>query len=224
MNEGISTRPRISLRTYQGIGHDFIELSASKADGFMRVADMRADISIVSTKKPKPSPSLDGRSWSVPVNDEKLMEKAFSGRKDGQSVEEVFHRLFRKQVLNGIDDCLGQEKTSNVGGDKMTTYVSYMALAGCDLWLPYNGVIGAMKHGNGLEIAAAVIAMMAIFNAGVNMVNEISAVHGGASNPDQPFVRHSLMEKVLPPVPLDRFVRGQLYLVMHGKSMFQLKP
>lgn len=219
MNEIPSIRRKISLDSYQGIGRDFLKINSSIADGFMRVADMRADIAIIKAQREKDSkPYLESTTWYVPIDDRKLMDQARTGSKSSDP-EEAFYKLFKKSLRDKIDDCLGREKLYNAGGDFPVTLTSYMVLTMADMSLPFAGVAGSLNHGNGLATAAAVLACMGIFNAGVNMVNEMAAANRVLSNPDQPFIRHPLAEKLLPPVPVDRLVRGQLYLLMHGNKL-----
>lgn len=179
--------------------------------------------------------------WLVAINDQELADRVARSNNGKKKFDDLYVEAFRGEVSRGLTDCLKREKLLNSGKYNLGVYASYKALLLFDLFL-IPVVVGAKvaSGDNPADIALKASELYVILNGGYNVLNLVSSGMRevrdrmvrkiglpevpGHEFPmprfNEPFVKHSLPEMVASPtVPLDRLVRGALYLRKHGERM-----
>lgn len=176
--------------------------------------------------------------WLVAINDQELADRVARSNDGKKKFDDMYVEAFRGEVTRGLTDCLKREKLLNSGKYNLAVYASYKSLLLFDLFLIPVVVAAKVAGGdNPVDIALRTSELYAILNGGYNVLNLISSglrevrdrmvsriglsEIPGHEFPmprfNEPFVKHSLPEVVISPaVPLDRLVRGALYLHKHG--------
>ena len=173
----------------------------------------------------------DGGVWYIAINDQELADQvARVGNRD-KKFDERFTDAFRTEVNKGLKACLKREKLLNSGNYNLSFLIAYHGTLSYDLVLFPSLLVAKIVAGdNPTEALALSAGTIAIINSIWNVVNlagaGMSYVEGKLfgpssfrsyrSNFNEPFVKHSLPELVMPPVPIDRLFRGISYLNKHG--------
>lgn len=227
----------VTLEEYNGIASDLMEVNEVVADGFMSVADMRRDIVIIS-KQPQRTMDYDqlshvkvgrqlkiprfGRrqdstvdvtsdedAWYIGVDDQTIARRA-DDKRGNTKFDELFTSDFTKEVNKGIKKALVKEKLFNGEEHNWNFYYSYFATA---LTLGY-GISDIMAN-KPIEILMQYISSQAF----VSVLNRTFTLSKGLRN--EPFVRPSFKECILPPIPVDRLARGVIYIANHGSKIIE---
>lgn len=237
----------IHLNTYRGVACNLMSLNEPAADRFMQVSDIRTniviiqkpqdrvkdydDIGFVRVAKFLKMPRLDfwhngngilqikreDRTWYIAINDQDLADQVARKEGDNRRFDDRFVDAFRTEVRGGL--------------------TSYHGLISFDL------VVGPMMIAVSLlnadpESAAKSVALVAIANTAYNGLSLVGAglnwagqrIFGSyldldlelnAQDFNDPFVRRSIPELLLPPVPVDRLIRGLNYLSRYGDELIR---
>lgn len=208
--------------------------------GFVRVAKYikmpRLDIwrkkGLVMTKK-------EGNTWIVAIDDQGISDEITHGSTYGQ-FEEEFKARFWQETRNGLRDCLTREKLLNSGNYNLPFITGYLAAMPKEVML-YPLIAGLnLQSGELPHITFAKLALLySVTHLAYNALNltavALDWVKGKiderlgdsafARRPmttfHEPFIKNSLPDLLMPPVPLDRFVRGLVYLNKHGNEFIK---
>ena len=144
---------------------------------------------------------------------------------------------FRGEVLKGVTKSLVEEKLFNGGVYSPATTIGAVSLL-VSYPMPAMvefATIALGKHTLDLDLKSIIYISTAHLTLNMlswcgAMVNEKQA--GLFDHPainwvrvlphyQEPWVRHAFHEFVMPPVPVDRLIRGGVYLKSHGKDLIQ---
>lgn len=206
--------------------------------GFVRVAKLlklpkldfwRSSNELLQTKKE------DG-TWYIAINDQELADKVARAQGDNRKFDERFVDSFRKEVKGGLATILKREKLLNSGKYNLGFLIGYKGFLVYDLLLGPVFLADIILSGNiesmpiflgGIAALNAVANTANLALAGFTWVDEKLSVPGRFDNTNfyvttnftNPFVKPSLVELIMPPVPVDRLVRGLFYLSKHGDKL-----
>lgn len=171
--------------------------------------------------------------WFVAINDQELADKVARAETNGKKFDDRFVDAFKKEVGRGLTNCLRREKLLNGGRYDAAFGIGYYSLIFYDL-LFFPAILASAVSGYANpDTVLKGIGGLAIMQTVHNTINLSWAVANYLQDklfgPDrytgigpiynEPFVKHSPVELVLPVVPLDRLIRGSLYLGKHGKKL-----
>lgn len=228
----------INFGSYYGVALDHLQLNTQVADGFVRVSDLRYPIKITNRPQLERDNILsrshkEDDKWQIAVNEPRLISQA----KEGKNNYPNFQASFVSTVVREMGKCLTGEKLHNGGDIRFGMLYAYISCILVDLGMVpisiWGGVASEADLTSIVSMAFTTIVLNhlmtnfgIVFEAGVNEVERKilrrSSDHLSFFN--NPFVRHSIPELLLPPVPIDRLVRGHLYLRKHGDKMFMPTP
>ena len=226
----------VTLEEYNGIASDLMEVNEVVADGFMSVADMRRDIVIVS-KQPQRTVDYDqlshvkvGRqlkiphwgsrqdssvdvtsdedAWYIGVDDQTIARKVDDKRGKAR-FDELFTTDFRREVNKGIKKALIKEKVFNGGYRDFTFFYSYLMTI-----MASTNAIEDIVNKDPASLAISYLTFQSL----PTLWNRYSSFIG-VSKSSVPFVRPSLKECILPPIPVDKLARGVIYIANHGSKI-----
>lgn len=209
--------------------------------GFVRVAKLlnmpRLDFwykenGILQTKRE------DG-TWYIAINDQDLANQVARVEGGNRKFDYRFVDAFRTEVRGGLTTILRREKLLNSGKYNLDFLVAYHGLLLYDILLGPTLVAAALLSGHS-ESAVKAVGFVATANAFWNGFNLSGAemtragqkmfkprrtaepnIPDFAQDFNDPFVKHSLAELVMPPVPVDRLARGLNYLRKHGRDLIR---
>jgi hypothetical protein len=209
--------------------------------GFVRVGKLLQMPSMGSWKEGKFSSITKSKEegWVIAINDQELADHVTRTGTGHKAFDGEFVTAFRTEVNDGLKNFLRREKLLNGGHYNLGFFEAYQATLGYDAFVfpialttsialgdnPVHGaltVIGAIAAANflsnGLNLAGA----------GLTHIREkyrsFLGDAGHTPHYNDPFIKHSFLELVMPPVPVDRLVRGLVYLRNHGDTMLTLAP
>ncbi|MBI4100490.1 hypothetical protein HY439_02005 [Candidatus Microgenomates bacterium] len=176
----------------------------------------------------------DGGVWYIAINDQELADQVARLGNGDKKFDERFIDAFKVEVNRGLKACLKREKLLNSGHYNFGFFVAYQGTLSYDLVL-FPAILAAKIAigdipAEALALSAGVTAMA---NTAWNAVNLVGAGMSYLENRllgqrlypnmkpdfDDPFVKHSILELVMPPVPVDRLFRGISYLDKHGNRI-----
>lgn len=178
--------------------------------------------------------------WLVAVNDQELADKVARSNDGKKKFDDLFVEAFRGEISRGLANCLKREKLLNGGKYNLGFFMSYQALMVYDLFTIPTIAVAKIASGDGvLDTTLRVSEIYVAFNAAYNVINlagaglrfardammrkmdmpEIPGHEYPLPRFDEPFIKHSLPEIIAPTIPLDRLIRGSLYLHRHGNKI-----
>lgn len=182
-------------------------------------------------------------TWLIAVNDQDLANK-ISRTDDGKKFNERFTDAFNTEVNQGLMTCLKREKFLN-SGKYDTAFMCGITNLGHNI-ASVSLMLAAAAVTRSPEATAHIAVYSLINMAFVNLIcNSLNWEHTEKSPlerifrskyPDfesnipflknsvynDPFIKHSLPEFLLPGVPVDRYLRGRAYLKNHGKDLITI--
>ena len=207
--------------------------------GFIRVAKFlkipRLDLwhnenELLQTKKE------DG-VWYLAINDQDLANQVVRAEGDNRKFDDRFVDAFRNQVRSGLTAILRREKLLNGGEYDLSFLFAYYGLIKNDLLVGPILVAGALLSEEPWSTAktlGVIAAANAIWNtgnlllAGITWADKkmfgIPKINLNTPDFNYPFVKHSVVDLVMPPVPVDRLVRGLHYLNTRGNELIYPTP
>ncbi|MDO8618609.1 MAG: hypothetical protein Q7R49_01535 [Candidatus Daviesbacteria bacterium] len=222
----IVQKPQDRVRDYEDVG--FVRIA--KFLKMPRLELWRGD-NIMQTRR-------EDDTWLVAINDQELADKVARDEASGKKFDDRFVDAFKTEVNRGLSDCLKREKLFNGGRYNMALGVGYYSLLTYDL-LPYPAVVAAGLTGqldNPVVTIANITALIALVHSAHNSYNLFGAAldyvtdrflgpsvfkSGLKLQFNDPFVKHSIPELIMPVVPLDRLMRGSRYLTQHGNEIIR---
>lgn len=206
----ITQKPQDRVRDYDEIG--FVRVAK-----FLKLPRMdfwKNDNGLVQTKR------KDG-VWYVAINDQDLADKIAHEAGDNRKFDERFVNAFRSEVRTGLASCLRQEKLLNAGKYNWGFFVGYAG------GVKYN-LLGALFMVEAVLHRDPALAGVGVMLIGASDVlwNSVNLLAAGIDYVQQkylirseffptiyptfndPFVKNSLFDLIMPPVPIDRLIRG----------------
>lgn len=222
----IVQKPQERVRDYDDIG--FVKVAK-----FLKMPrmDFWGGNHLVQVKK-------DNDVWYVAVNDQDLADQV-SRTDDKRKFDDKFVEAFRGEVNRGLVACLKREKLLNSGKYNVAFLTGHIDLGANAVLLSLALSLGVItKDPAVLTIATTyVLAQSGLINLLNNSLNwshtennplnkYLSAAPSNLPSSkgvsyDEPFVKHSLPEYLLPTVPVDRLARGMLYIGKHGDKLIE---
>lgn len=222
----ITQKPRERVHDYDQLGH----VRVAKFLRMPRIDFWNGD-NVTETRK-----DGDGH-WNIAINDQELADKTARAGTGKNDFDERFVTAFRSEVKRGLRSCLQREKILNGGNYNYGFLIGYHTVVAYNLLaFPTIAAAKIAVGDNPIEAFAVAGGLTAVINAANNTL-----VLGGAGLnhfrgrilgsqsallPDfnDPFVKHSVPEMIMPPVPVDRLIRGIRYLNSHGENMIAQVP
>lgn len=176
--------------------------------------------------------------WVVAIDDQKLSDEVVHADNKGKRFDEVFMESFKKTMKSGLTEALKNEKLFL---NKWPFTISYGLLMANDIYYPIKQAMSGIRSGedpfyvmawvvsdaatwngfwNALGLGTALVIKKYLEQYPDNVSSDISDISDIVYN--RPSVRHSVLELPLPPVPVDRFARGWIYLKRHGNKLIQV--
>lgn len=231
----------IIVQKPQERARDYDQIGTVRVAKFLQMPrlDLWKGNSTVQTRK-------EDNIWYVAVNDQELAQTvARSGNGEG-NFSERYVDAFRQEVVKGMKDVLKREKLLNGGEYNLAFLTSYFELfTKVLLVLPIAELEVLLHSSSPAEVAqgtAKVVGLYVIVSAASNAFNLFSVFWGNLGEKiglerqkkdgirlqcpkyEDPFIRHSIPEYIMPPVPLDRLARGMKYLGDHeGELIINLE-
>ncbi|MBI2338451.1 hypothetical protein HYU95_04690 [Candidatus Daviesbacteria bacterium] len=203
--------------------------------GFVRVAKLlklprlnfwRNGTGFIQTKKSE-------GVWYIAINDQELANKVVRAEDNSRKFDERFVDAFKEEVKRGLVTCLKREKLLNGGQYNFAFLVGYHGLISYNLVAGPSILAAAFISGEASLVASA-LAFSSIANAASNGINLFGAglthveqrlfgdvFKGNTPDFNDPFVKHSLFELIMPPVPIDRLILGLRYLNKHSHELIK---
>lgn len=243
-------KQKIHLDNYQGVAKDLMELNDPVADRFMQVSDMRRDVVVVQKPQERvqdydqlvkfrvPPANQIGRNklvevkkgeneWFVVVNDQDLAQNVARSGDARIKFDDQFLDAFQEEVKRGLRRCLKEEKLLNSRENDFLFMPGYIFLL-ADSLIPVMDF--QILLNNPSKVPQATAYLLSIYVIHQVLYNSVIArdfllrklrLIEPSSKADHPFVKNSVSEFLLPPVPLDRLIRGTRYLKKHGSELIR---
>ena len=178
-------------------------------------------------------------SWVLEIDDKKIWNDLAtdSSGNSRKPTDEQFVDRFAQEIRKGLRTCLAEEKFLNSGDHTHAALIyNYVAGLGIAYVMPsiYEAALIAANSSQAAEKAIAGLVFSATVNLFLNGIEWEGSryedrralqkgmpIHNflGFFSHDDPFIRHSFPEFFLPTVPVDRFIRGAVYLKQHGNEL-----
>jgi hypothetical protein len=217
-----------------------VKSAEERAETYDQIGNTRVATALIfgnRTQRPSLSGlSYDGDAWYVHINDSRLSRHATENMTPDKKFDEVFTEGFTNEVNAKIKELLVREKIIGQGYEPLHTlysYLPFMLVPAGILQNPESMQIVLSKPDSTGILAAFIYSLSTCLNAASTGVNETMRLFWralGGSKQDEPnhfnhpFIRQGmrgLLEAPLSTVPVDRVLRGALYLQMHGNKMIQ---
>lgn len=222
----IVQKPQERVRNYDDIG--FIRVA--KLLKMPRLDRWSDGDGILQTKKE------DG-IWYIAINDQDLAERIAREPGNNRRFDDRFIVAFQAETTRGLAACLRREKILNGGNYNFGFLANYHTLLAWDLPYSLYFLTKSVMTADPELAARTVVAVMLfnvsgnvlnLFGAGMNWIDEkklsrpnIPFKPGLVPQFNDPFVKHHWADLIMPPVPLDRLIRGSCYLHHHGKELIK---
>jgi hypothetical protein len=161
----------------------------------------------------------ENNTWYVAINDQDLANEV-ARSEDKSKFEDKFLVGFKQELGRGLTSCLKREKLLNSGHYNPAFLTGYISL-GFDIPALAAVLAVSVKEPRLLPYASAYILYhIAFVDTFCNLLNWSRSKI--IDNNNDPFVKHSFPEFLLPGVPVDRLIRGLYYLEKHGSEMISI--
>lgn len=174
----------------------------------------------------------DTDSWNINIADQTLADRVVRRTSTDKSFDDAYTSAFSEEVQGGLRTILKQEKLLNSGEFNISFLASWgLSAFMLDAFVAFLNLLSSASSpedfSKTLVVGAGVLpAGNAIFN-GVKLyraiVDEMDKKSGyylhstrfpliNLPSMDEPFTRRKLKDVPMPPVPLDRLIKGNVYL------------
>ena len=176
-------------------------------------------------------------NWLIEIDDQKLWKEISQGEGNFQQREDQFVDRFRGEVLTGITKSLFEEKLFNGGVYSPATTIGAVSLLVCYLMPAMTEIVTIALGKHTLDLVLKNIIFISTAHLALNMLSWCSSIvnekqgrlfdHPAINwvrvlpHYQEPWVRHAFPEFLMPPIPVDRLVRGSVYLKSHGEDLIQ---
>lgn len=242
MNNLESDKPSIILDTYHGKSRDRLQLNTEIAGQFMRKADLRLPIAVVERTPLAPRVQNNFGSERFPKAFQDILgipdQRVRTRREDDIYFVEINDETCAKQaasqqpfseaLMKGLRECLIEDKLFNGGIFGLEFALGYFYTLFSDVYLPATYIANYLttKDLPSLLYGAAKVAFFHIaFNTlGTTIAHAQSQMTKGrrmnlgfilTALPDDPFFKRSVIDFIAPPIPIDRLIRGLIFLRNH---------
>ncbi len=175
----------------------------------------------------------EDNTYHVAIDDQELARVvARTNDGDGRQFNDLFTAAFNKEVNRGLRSCLINEKILNRSQFSLAYAYSIMNTVAWNLsigpgWVGSELIMNQdpSSRAEDMLIAATFIALMNLKNQVINLghaaIDSIPVFKSlpnhklGRTDYNDPIVRHSIPEYIMPGIPLDRLARGAFYLANH---------
>jgi len=218
----ITQKPQDRVRDYDEIGY----VRVAKLLKLPRLDFWHNGNGLVQTR-------IENDVWYIAINDQELADKVARSEGNNRKFNERFTDAFRNEVNHGLTTCLRREKLLNSGKYNLGFLAAYFGSLKFDLVFG-SALLTKAIFDNNLTLAEIAVLLAAMGNVVYNTGNLFGTAityfyqrlygHSDSINPNTPdfkdsFIKHSLLEFVMPPVPIDRIIRGSRYLGQHGDNL-----
>lgn len=173
-------------------------------------------------------------TWVIEIDDQKLWREVGEGKEAFQQREDQFTDRFRSEVLNGVSKSLVEEKLFNAGIYSLAKTIGAVSLL-VSYPMPAMAELATIVVGkHTLELDLKSMTYIATAHLVLNMLSWCSAILnekqgrlsdylgiGTLPQYQEPWVRHKFPEFLMPPIPVDRLLRGVVYLKSHGNDLIR---
>lgn len=202
----------IDFSYYDGPNSDLMALNEGVATKFMRIAEMQSDIVVLSRdippKKNGAMRRIDfnkaGGKYFLHLNPKATTQYRAQSKKTDQSLDETSIRTTSREIKNGIKRILAHEKLFYGLDDFSTDYLECLGASAVTTGVFLPSSIYSFINS---DISNAVLPLMltGMINGGLNLTRSSQPRTG--------------IGYAAPPLPIDLWLRGRLYLARHGKEL-----
>lgn len=180
-------------------------------------------------------------TWYVAIDDQELAQNVARSPDGTGKFNDRYVNAFQQELKKGMKDVLKREKLLNGGEYNFAFLVSYhnflvhnlltLPLLELEILLQSSNIAQAADGTAKIAVAyAGVNAAFNGFNLFCSLVGNFLEKKGGISRDkrmirdadfEEPFIRHSIPEYIMPTVPVDRLLRGMKYLRDHGNELVE---
>lgn len=184
-------------------------------------------------------------AWVVAIDDQTIADEVIRSS-NKREFDASFVKRFQREVNKGLKDCLKNEKLLD-GGKYNLFFLSNYSLFLCFDAMVIPAYFSSALSSPDTNLAFLLVKTIVLYGSahatsnslpwiviGMDKIHElarkIQEQELGPSpynfqypdvNSQEPFIRHSLPEFIMPPVPVDRLLRGIVYLKKHGDKLIQ---
>lgn len=180
-------------------------------------------------------------AWYIGINDQELTGQVARSNDSTEKFEDLFIDRFKVELTKGLRECLKREKLLNSGRYNASFLFTWYIFATHEAVLyPAIEALRISAGHNPLDVTGSILILYALTHSIFNTMNlgicRVSKVFdiidrklfkkqlqeaGSYLRTDwmDPFVKHHLLELLAPPVPVDRLLRGHIYLNRHGQKL-----
>lgn len=174
-------------------------------------------------------------TWLIEIEDQKLWKEISEGEGTFEQKEDRFVDRFREEIVTGTTKFLLEEKLFNGGIFSPAVVMGGLSVIHYALPVLAEAVtIASGRHTIAVDISSviSVACNHLLFNGIAWMLTQRQPLGGGFEQmlpnwyhlvPDsrEPFIRNNPLEILMPVVPVDRLIRGGVYLKSHGDELIQ---
>ncbi len=188
---------------------------------------------IVSTKK-------EGDTILIAIDDQEISQRVADKNDGKKSFDELFVGEFQREVRRGLSTCLKIEKLLNGGSYGLGFITAQGHFILWDLYVIPGSVGFELINGTDPLVGISrIAASVGIAHIGGNAITWVAVVRDKAREslykasgrvrnslfsktiPDDPFVKRNPVDFVMPTVPIDKLIRGELYLAGKGRKLIK---
>ncbi|MDO8269690.1 MAG: hypothetical protein Q7T54_03405 [Candidatus Levybacteria bacterium] len=219
----IVQKPNDRVQEYDQLGN----VKVAKLLSLPRLDFWRGD-GLIQTRK-------EDDTYVLAIDDQKLATRVADSNDGTRKFDDLFVESFRKESIKGLTGVLRSEKLLNGGRYDLTFLWSYchtmltdgiaiptiLATQYATETMTPNSLMITAVAGVGLNVMANGMNLMAAamnhFHALIRGKQADSGILDTTWN--EPFVKHSFQDLAVPPVPVDRVLRGEFYLLRNGEKL-----
>lgn len=182
-------------------------------------------------------------TWNISINDQLLADEVLREEKKDKKFDEAFVNRFEENVVDGLKNVLFREKIMNGDNINLTVVLNSLNTIFINgMYLPaflgYEMVNDATKIPLGITLIAAFNALHNITNSFVIIENQLHYklqewIFGRTvpsnldklttNNFNDPSIKSTFLDYMMPPTPVDRVIRGRRYLNNHKDEILEKK-
>jgi hypothetical protein len=223
----ITQKPQARVTDYDQVGN----VRVGKFLRLPNIYNWNTENSITQIKR-------DNDTWHIAINDQELAQNVAQSNDGTKKFDDIFIPAFQKEIKKGMAKCLKNEKLLNGGKYDFAFQVDYSFSV--FYGVPVLGTVAyeTLTHNLNFESAYKFILGMIVVNAGSNLIclltsrlnqlfNKMGIDFGHDDSPfawpdlNEPFVKHSAIEHLMPAIPIDRLIRGNIYLDKNGEKLIK---
>jgi hypothetical protein len=197
--------------------------------GNVRTGKLLQASQIINLKENKTTQvKMESDAWQIVIDDQELAQSSARSNDSSKKFNDIFIANFQNEIKNGMESCLMKEKLLNGGEYDYSFLFGYLGLFADGLALgtvmsdalkrnlDFTSIVGLTLGIGAINVTINLLKLIVIqLSNDVDIKNfpmNIGPINLFHADWNEPFTRHSLAEYLIPPVPLDRLIRGNIYL------------